>query len=255
MTTDPSVIGTYVLRDELLLSTPPPHPSDNPTPNNNPLDTTIGPPTAGTKLSTTSTAPRKPPIQTLFRITSGNSTRSAFPDSIQEDATSSHNGYADLSSHTPAFGDGNPALALVNTKDSKDPTKKRKPKNNIVKSNSSFVSRVIPHEGLQRRLAEHSPDGLFAFANINRAIQWLDLSSEIKTENMTKILFTKAHALCHDVNQLTRSATHIDVILGFSSSDIIWYEPISQKYARLNKNVCMPCTTLIPKTLLLIEER
>jgi hypothetical protein len=56
-------------------------------------------------------------------------------------------------------------------------------------------------------------------------------------ENLTKILFTKAHALCHDVNEVTKSSTHIDLVLGFSTGDIIWYEPMSQKYARLNKNV------------------
>lgn len=66
------------------------------------------------------------------------------------------------------------------------------------------------------------------------------LTHMIKTENLTKILFTKAHALCHDVNEFTKSSAHIDVILGFSSSDIIWYEPISQKYARINKNVSRP---------------
>lgn len=237
--------GTYILRDELHLATPPPHPSDNPTPNNNPLATSIGPPTAGTKLSLTTFAPRRSPAQNLFRVTTTNSTRSAFPPSIQEEAIQSDSGSVlrsngtttSFASFLPAFGDGNPALAVTNVKDTKDPSKKRKPKNNIVKSNSSFVSRVIPHEGLQRRLTERSPDGVFAFANINRAIQWLDLSSETKTENFTKILFTKAHALCHDVNQFTRSSAHIDVVLGFSSSDIIWYEPISQKYARLNKNV------------------
>lgn len=42
--------------------------------------------------------------------------------------------------------------------------------------------------------------------------------------------------LCHDVNQLTKSSTHIDVIMGSSAGDIIWYEPMSQKYARINKN-------------------
>lgn len=60
-----------------------------------------------------------------------------------------------------------------------------------------------------------------------------------QTEQLTKILFTKAHALCHDINQFTKTATHLDVILGFSSSDFIWYEPVSQKYARLNKNGVM----------------
>lgn len=184
--------GTYVLRDELHLATPPPHPSDNPIPNTNPLATTIGPPTAGTKLSLTILAPRKPPTQTLFRVATANSTRSAVPPSIQEEVTQSppsENGSTFKSNGFPgasvpfaqSFGEGNPALApVVNGKDSKDPWKKRKPKNNIVKSNSSFVSRVIPHEALQRRLTERSPQGVFAFANINRAVQWLDLSSETK---------------------------------------------------------------------------
>lgn len=56
-------------------------------------------------------------------------------------------------------------------------------------------------------------------------------------EHLTKILFTKAHALCHDINQITKGPNHIDIIMGFSTGDIIWYEPMSQKYARLNKNV------------------
>ena len=121
---------------------------------------------------------------------------------------------------------------------------KAKPKNNIVKSNSSYVSRVIPHEALQKRLSERSQDGLMAFANVNRAFMWLDLSSDIKTENMTKVLFTKAHALCHDINPLTKSSNHLDTVMGFNTSDIIWYEPISQKYARINKNGVMDNTPI-----------
>lgn len=137
------------------------------------------------------------------------------------------------SSTTPAFGESNTALGLVS---SKEPLKRRKPKNNIVKSNSSFVSRVIPHDNLAKKLGERDPKGTFALININRAFQWLDLSSSAKAEPMTKILFTKAHMLCHDVNQLTRHSTHLDVVMGSSASDIIWYEPMSQKYARINKN-------------------
>jgi len=114
--------------------------------------------------------------------------------------------------------------------------KRRKPKNNIVKSSSSFVSRVIMHESSNKRLADRNPDGLFAFANINRAFQWLDLSAEKKEEPMAKILFTKAHMLCHDINELTKAPSHLDVAMGSSAGDILWYEPMSQKYARLNKN-------------------
>lgn len=54
---------------------------------------------------------------------------------------------------------------------------------------------------------------------------------------MTKVLFTKAHCLCHDVNPLTKSTVHIDIIMGFSTGEVIWWEPISQRYTRLNKNV------------------
>ncbi|PPJ53724.1 hypothetical protein CBER1_00835 [Cercospora berteroae] len=236
--------GTYVLKDDLHLATPPPHPSDAPQPNNNPLATIAGPPTTGAKLSIAIVEPRRPPSQNLFRTITTQSTRSQVPPSIQEevhspksDAGSTANGFGSHSyyNQVPTFGDGNPALAAaVNPKAKKD--QKAKPKNNIVKSNSSYVSRVIPHESLQKRLSERSTDGLFAFANVNRAFMWLDLSSPIKVENLTKVLFTKAHALCHDVHTLTRSTTHLDVVLGFNTSDIMWYEPMSQKYARLNKN-------------------
>jgi catabolite repression protein CreC len=235
--------GTYALRDDLHLATPPPHPSDAPQPNNNPLATNIGPPTAGTKLSVAILAPRRPPSQNLFRVATARSARSQLPQSIQEeaqspksDAGSTANGFGSATyyNHTASFGDGNPALQVAPTKGKKG--ERLKPKNNIVKSNSSYVSRVIPHEALQKRLNERSPEGLMVFANVNRAFMWLDLSSDTKVENMTKVLFTKAHALCHDVNDFTKSASHLDVVLGFNTSDIIWYEPISQKYARLNKN-------------------
>ncbi|PYI33087.1 putative catabolite repressor protein [Aspergillus indologenus CBS 114.80] len=197
--------GTYHLKDNLHLATPPPHPSEAPVVNPNPLATGVTPPTSGVKLS-------------LVQV----SNQSKAP-------TYSLNGNATA----PLFGDGNPALAAPVVKEG---LKRRKPKNNIVKSSSSFVSRVITHEALTKRLNDRNPDGFFAFANINRAFQWLDLSSKQKEEPLAKILFTKAHILSHDINELTKSASHIDIVMGSSAGDIIWYEPISQKYARINKN-------------------
>jgi hypothetical protein len=58
-----------------------------------------------------------------------------------------------------------------------------------------------------------------------------------QADYLTKILFTKAHCLSHDVNRVTKSSTHIDLIMGFSTGEIIWWEPITQRYTRLNKNV------------------
>src|SRR2546430_13133928 len=57
----------------------------------------------------------------------------------------------------PAFGVGNSSLTAT----SKEALKRRNPKNGIAKSNSSFISRVIPHESLMKRLAEHPADGTF----------------------------------------------------------------------------------------------
>ena len=95
---------------------------------------------------------------------------------------------------------------------------------------------MITHETSAKRLSDRDPNGLFAFANINRAFQWLDLGSAQKEEHLTKVLFTKAHMLCHDVNELTKTSSHLDLVMGSSAGDIIWYEPMSQKYARINKN-------------------
>lgn len=237
-----------MLRDDLLLATPPPHPSEAPIHNPNPLATTISPPSCGTKISLVVLAPRQQSYSRLYRLDTTTSTRSQVPPSIQEsphetssqaseNGSHSVNAFPQLNGHHSAvFGGDNPALSVVNGKESKDPLKRRKPKNNIVKSNSAFVSRVIPHESLSKRLQEHSPNGLYAFANVNRALQWLDLSASNKEEHLTKILFTKAHALCHDVNQITKGPNHLDIVMGFSTGDIIWYEPMSQKYARINKN-------------------
>lgn len=52
-----------------------------------------------------------------------------------------------------------------------------------------------------------------------------------------KILFAKAHMLCHDINPLTKGPNHIDVVMGASTGDIVWFEAYSQKYVRVNKNV------------------
>lgn len=85
---------------------------------------------------------------------------------------------ATLGSSSPAFGEGNALLTPVAT--AKDASKKRKPKNNMTKSNSSFISRTIGTDTLVKRLQERPSDGIFAFANVSRSFQWLDMSSPNK---------------------------------------------------------------------------
>lgn len=107
----------------------------------------------------------------------------SIKESEKESRTSNDTGSDDVSRQvlingvsgkSPAFGSNNSLLAP--TGGGKDGLKRRKPKNNMIKSNSSFVSRVIPHDSMNKRLQDRNPEGLFAFANVNRAFQWLDLS-------------------------------------------------------------------------------
>lgn len=241
--------GTYVLKEDLHLATPPPHPSEAPVVNPNPLATNPQPATAGTSLSLISLDARMPP-SAFYRLASTTTLSASITEHLSEgrssnDAkfssdgegrgTSMSDGLPSLATtSTPAFGEGNSLLVPEKTKDL---NKRRKPKNNMTKSNSSFISRVIINETVSKKLQERATDGLFAFANINRAFQWLDLSSATKADYLTKILFTKAHCLSHDVNMVTRATGHMDVVMGFSTGEIIWWEPISQRYTRLNKNV------------------
>ena len=172
------------------LSTPPPHPSEAPITSTNPLATTPAPATAGVKLSLAALSPRKSAPQ-LYKLDTSSSIRSnlqtySIKESDKEARTSGDNGSdgdrhhftnGNLYNRTPAFGEGNSLLMAANHKDN---LKRRKPKNNIVKSNSSFISRVIAHDTLTKRLQERGSEGTFAFANINRAFQWLDFTSALK---------------------------------------------------------------------------
>ncbi|OAA49032.1 catabolite repression protein creC [Beauveria brongniartii RCEF 3172] len=204
--------GTYVLRDDLSLATPPPHPSEAPIVNPNPLATNPQPASSGTKLSLVSLHPKPPPFVYrgaaassfggLASLDGSNDIRYSTEGGMSSEdgrATSNsdnHGPQVAVGSAAPAFGYGNMALTTAVTK---DVNKRKKPKNNVTKSNSSFISRVIQ-------------------------------------EYLVKILFTKAHCLCHDVNKATKGASHLDVVMGFSTGEIIWLEPISQRYTRLNKN-------------------
>ncbi|CAG7563597.1 unnamed protein product [Fusarium equiseti] len=189
--------GTYTLKEDLHLATPPPHPSEATVPNPNPLSTLPQPASAGTSVSLIALESRPAPNFLYKGLSSTTLALSGAPSSIQEHPNegrySAEGGMASEDGRTgstsdaaaasitigsaPAFGEGN---ALLTQTPTKDVNKKRKPKNNMTKSNSSFISRVIVNESLSKKLTERPNDGIFAFANINRAFQWLDMSSSSK---------------------------------------------------------------------------
>ena len=194
-----ALAGVYVLRDDLLLATPPLHPTEAPIPGPNPLATTPVPRTAGTRLSILSLSPRVP-IPQPYKAGSSTSDSSSpvlvndLLEGLSEPRSSvdiegggrasdegpshSNNGGSKNGRYAPAFGEGNSSLRAASGK--RDTVKRVKPKNNIIKSNSSFISRVLPHDTITKRIADRGANDLIAFANISRAFQWLDLSSTLK---------------------------------------------------------------------------
>ena len=137
------------------MSVPPPHPSEPLIMQPNPIATNALPVTAGTQACITSAgAPRQIPSPELgsnVPILSGHS-------SASNSAAAAAGIYAPFS----------------------PPLKRKKPKNNIAKTNSSFVSRIITHENLTKRLTERKQDDVYAFVNISRAFEWLDMTSSDK---------------------------------------------------------------------------
>ncbi|KAG0375374.1 hypothetical protein BGX24_009188 [Mortierella sp. AD032] len=112
--------------------------------------------------------------------------------------------------------------------------KRKKPKSNIGKTNSTFVAKITTNENLAKILASRVNEDVYLFWNTGRTFTWSDLGQK-PNEPLSHISFSKAFPTAHDVNILTRSCDHLDVIIGFSTGDIIWFNPLSNKYSRLNK--------------------
>ncbi|EMR08218.1 hypothetical protein PNEG_03387 [Pneumocystis murina B123] len=123
----------------------------------------------------------------------------------------------------------------LHLKNTNVPVKKLKPKNSILKASSSFISRIILHDDMTKCLASKTSDIIYIFSNVEKVFNWIGIFSEVKEEFISKIIFSKAYITCHDANQYTRSINQIDTVFGFSTSDIIWFDPISTKYTHLNK--------------------
>jgi hypothetical protein len=155
-----------------------------------------------------------------------------------------------------------------------------KPKNNIRQSNSSFIIRSWVHPDLKdilsslekaynarhgsqddededeaegRKVYHHQPP--FYITQRGRTLLWFLPHLPTPTGNaassanvndqsqqptvLLRILFSSPPS-SHDFNQLTRSPTTLDVVVGFPTGDLIWLDLMALKYSRFNKGGC--CT-------------
>ncbi|KAK9474837.1 WD40-repeat-containing domain protein [Dipodascopsis tothii] len=246
--------GEYTLREDIHLATPPPHPSEVPVTNPNPLSTAPIPVTAGVRITLCSITYRDrsgsvATARTGLTIPDGRSSSDTARE-LEDDGSVASSSFSygtsvgsasvlgPMSLGSPGgMADMSPESRLAALLAPARDKARRKPKNSMTKSNSSFVSRMTPHESLAKRLSERSSDDVYYFANISRSFNWMDFASPTqKHEPLTKVLFTKAHPVGHDVNMVTRSSQTIDVAVSFSSGDILWFDAMSNRYNRINKN-------------------
>ncbi|KAJ1742316.1 hypothetical protein LPJ78_001859 [Coemansia sp. RSA 989] len=104
----------------------------------------------------------------------------------------------------------------------------------VTKSTSAFVSRIITNENLARWIVDIQTT--YLLFNAPKCFNLMGVQLDNYGETLARLDFASNTPLCYDVNQMTRSESRLDVIMGFVQGNLIWYDPISGKYARLNKN-------------------
>ncbi|KAF9074715.1 WD40-repeat-containing domain protein [Rhodocollybia butyracea] len=117
------------------------------------------------------------------------------------------------------------------------PAKWSKPKHNLKTTSSTFITRVQNAEGFPRNIRDRDGETTFFFYNQVKTILWVEAGAKSK-EPFIRITFS-SYPTCHSINNLTASPERLDVIIGFNTGDIIWIDPISSRYSRLNKGGCI----------------
>ncbi|KAH9930755.1 WD40-repeat-containing domain protein [Fomitopsis serialis] len=120
-----------------------------------------------------------------------------------------------------------------------------RPKHNMRTTSSTFITRLQNADNLHRNLQSKQGETTFLFYNSAKSFIWTEAGTKAK-ETLARIHFS-AHPTCHDVNLATVCPERIDVIIGFNTGDLLWFDPMSSRYGRLNKQgrICTsPCTAV-----------
>ncbi|CAO1625039.1 unnamed protein product [Sympodiomycopsis kandeliae] len=112
-----------------------------------------------------------------------------------------------------------------------------RPKNSTRQSNSTFVIRAHVHSDIKDILAQREKSGTstnMILTQKGRTLLWLADPQGSVESPLARILFSSPPS-AHDINQLTRSYSTLDVIVGFPTGDILWMDLITMRYTRINK--------------------
>lgn len=262
--------GTYKAIEQVSIAYPAAHPSEL-APNPNPLTPYAGPLHSGMHLSVVSLAGTRYQRAAIRTPSQGDAAipehvESQWKDDTVDDSSSSteeDSGEYAIASQpaTPAVNNtefqranssstgGEMSTSMLSTNGNSvfDSTYDRNAKRrkrlgtSANGTTSTFISRAITDPTLANRLLEHKNEDYFLFANVSRSLSWLDLgaATPLKQEPLSKLMFSLATVVCHDVNPLTCSTRGLDIIIGTNTGDICWYDPASSRYLRYNKQRCI----------------
>lgn len=120
-----------------------------------------------------------------------------------------------------------------------------RPKNGLRSASNAFVVRVSTNADLGKIIAQRSEPltitvrvlslRLTQFVMVQRMLLWYTDLVNKGREPTGRILFNM-QLLCMDVNQYTRQADRLDIVIGLPGGDIVWLDPISLRYTRLNRS-------------------
>jgi catabolite repression protein CreC len=176
----------------------------------------------------------------------------------------------DTSSTTEPNGQPTPAMPPLFTTAPAPHGKKAaasKPRHNIRTTSSSFVTRMVSLEGINKYLQVRillldrisrltcpiqtkQGDVTYLFYNHGRSFFWTEPSTKHKVRDLVpprssggltsgkdplgRITFSHPPT-CHAVNTTTASPSTIDILIAFPTGDVVWFDAISSRYVRLNK--------------------
>lgn len=114
-----------------------------------------------------------------------------------------------------------------------------RPKHNMRTTSSTFITRLQNVDNLNKVLQSKQGDITFIFYNSAKTFVWTEAGNKAKVSTLPGVplwsltwyalqeplarIFFAAYPTCHDVNTATLSPEHIDVIIGFSTGDILWF--------------------------------
>ncbi|KAJ2361926.1 hypothetical protein H4S01_005038 [Coemansia sp. RSA 2610] len=108
----------------------------------------------------------------------------------------------------------------------------------VTKSTSAFVSRIITNENLARWMVDAQT--VYVLFNAPRSFGVVGMQGgaggDMQGETLARLDLASSTPLCYDVKRAGRGESRLDVVMGFVQGNLVWYDAISGKYARLNKN-------------------